>query len=189
MSCLNSSEEAVRLHGISLATSCPSVHHLLFADDSLLLCTANASEAKEVMECLRLYGEASGQVVNLEKSSVIFGARISNTTKEEVRNIIGIHKEGGEGYYLCLPECFSGSKTKLMSFIKEKLQGRLRGWFAKSLSQGGKEILLKSVGLALPVYAMSCFRLPKEVCAKLSSTMTEFWWSNGDNKKKIPWVA
>lgn len=78
---------------------------------------------------------------------------------------------------------------KLLSFIREKLQGRLRGWFSKSLSHGGKEILLKSIGLALPVYAMSCFRPPKEVCGKLTSAMIKFWWSSGNSRKKIPWVA
>ncbi|WZZ52971.1 hypothetical protein YC2023_053078 [Brassica napus] len=189
VSCLNTSEEAGRLHGVKLSESCPSVHHLLFADDSLLICKATVEEASELMACIHLYEEASGQMVNKQKSSVIFGALVPEAIKNELKSILGIDVEGGEGSYLGLPECFSGSKRKLLSFIREKLQGRLQGWFAKSLSQRGKEILLKSVCLALPVYAMSCFKLPKDVCSKLTSAMIEFWWSSRNNHKKIPWVA
>nr|VDD37257.1 unnamed protein product [Brassica oleracea] len=141
------------------------------------------------MNCLNSYGDASGQKINLVKSSIIFGAKVSADAKRAVKETLGIDKEGGDGTYLGLPECFSGSKRQLLSFLRRKLQGRLNGWFAKSLSQGGKEILIKSICLALPIYAMSCFRLPKDTCARLRSALTEFWWSNGNNRKKIAWVA
>ncbi|XP_048598085.1 uncharacterized protein LOC125578967 [Brassica napus] len=186
---LNTSESSGLLHGIKLTESCPSIHHLLFADDSLLLCKSSTAEAEEVMRCIKVYGEASGQMVNFQKSSIIFGSKVPENIKTSIQNITGIDTIGGEGNYLGLPECFSGSKRKLLSFIREKLQGRLNGWFSKALSQGGKEILIKSIGLALPIFAMSCFKLPKEVCAKLTSAMIEFWWSSGNNRRKISWVA
>lgn len=123
------------------------------------------------------------------KSSVIFGAKVVEDTKVGVKESLGIDTEGGEGFYLRLPKCFSGSKRKILKFLRERLQGRIQGWFSKSLSQRGTEILLKSVCFAIMVFAMSCFKFPKDVCAKIISTMIEFWWSGGDNQKRISWVA
>ena len=90
VSCLNSSEEAGRIHGVLLTDSCPSIHHLMFADDSLLLCKTNSEEAAEILACLKLYGDASGQVVNHLKSSISFGAKVPEATKTEVKGILGI---------------------------------------------------------------------------------------------------
>ena len=189
VNCLNHSAASDKLHGIGIGSSGPKVHHLLFADDSLLLCKASSEEAMKIMNCFKLYGDALGQRINLEKSSIIFGSKVSMDLKVDIKTTLGIDKEGGEGTYLGLPECFSGSKRQLLSFLRGKLNNRLNGWFSKALSQGGKEILLKSICLALPIYAISCFRLPKDTCASLRSAMIEFWWSSGTNRKKIAWVA
>ena len=189
VNCLNHSEANGRINGIRLAATGPSVHHLLFADDSLLMCRASVEDALEISRCLKLYGDASGQMINQQKSSIIFGSNVPEEIKMEVKVALGIDTEGGEGSYLGLPECFSGSKRKLLSFLREKLHGRLNGWFSKALSQGGKEILLKSICLALPIYAMICFKLPKDTCERMTSAMIQFWWSSGNNKSKIAWVA
>lgn len=58
--------------------------------------------------------------------------------------------------------------------IKDNCQKRLTGWYAKTLSQVVKELLLKSVAMAMPVFAMLCFKFPVELCKMLTSAMMEF---------------
>lgn len=50
----------------------PSSGHLLFTDDSMLMCRANKEESSELKKCLRIYGEASAHDINYKKSSIIF---------------------------------------------------------------------------------------------------------------------
>ena len=82
---LNQVEAQEKLHGIKLASKCPPVHHLLFANERLLMCEATVLESEEIKSCLKLYGEASGQVINTSKSSIIFGAEISDQTKVDIK--------------------------------------------------------------------------------------------------------
>lgn len=178
--------------GISRVQADPlgtSVHHLFFADASLLLCKASASESHEIKRCLALYGEASGQAINSQKSSIIFASDIQDVDKAVVKIILGIDKEGGEGKYLGLPECFSGSKRQLLNFIRKNIQVRLHGWFAKFLSQGGKEFLLKSVAMTHRFTLCRALNFQKKPAKKITSAMIEFWWSSGKNKRKISWIA
>lgn len=101
-----------------------------------------------------------------------------------------IENKGCDGKHLGLSECFSGCKHKLLAFVGEKLNKRLKGWFAKKLSLGGKEVLLKSIAMALPVYAMLCFRLTKhQYCQKIMSAIASFWWDECGDKKKIHWIS
>lgn len=50
-------------------------------------------------------------------------------------------------------------------------------------------MLLKSVALALPFYGMSCFRLTKHQCQKITSAMSNFWWNECEDKQKMHWVS
>ncbi|WZY69216.1 hypothetical protein YC2023_001456 [Brassica napus] len=186
---MSKAEQEGVLTGMKLAPSCPAVQHLLFADDSFFLCRASLAECTEFLRRLKLYGDCSGQMINFQKSAITFGAGIDPIMRRVLAELLNIEKEGGDGKYLGLPECFSGSKQQLLAFIGEKMSKRLKGWFAKKLSFGGKEVLLKSIAMALPVYAMSCFRLTKHLCQKIMSAMASFWWDENDEKKKIHWIS
>lgn len=81
------------------------------------------------------------------------------------------------------------SKKQVFEFVKEKMKYKVQNQKNKMLSSGGKEVLLKSVAMALPVYCMSCFKLPKGLCDDINSIMSRFWWGQRDQKHKIHWVA
>jgi hypothetical protein len=66
---LKQSRQSPHLQGIKVAPIAPAMNHLLFADDSLLFVKANDEGAREVMELLDKYCNASGQRENLDKSS------------------------------------------------------------------------------------------------------------------------
>ncbi|KAG7549361.1 Reverse transcriptase domain [Arabidopsis thaliana x Arabidopsis arenosa] len=186
---LNQASREGKAAGIQFNNAGPFINHLLFADDTLLVCKANKEECEAMLNCLSKYERVSGQMINLEKSAITFGAKVNQDMKEWIKCRSGIHLEGGAGRYLGLPDCLSGSKQQLFGFIREKLKDRMSGWYAKTLSQGGKEILLKSIAMAFPVYAMTCFKLPISLCKNLTSVMMDYWWNNMQNTRKIHWVS
>ena len=76
------------LLGMKIANEAPSLSHLFFADDSLIFCRAKATEATQLMKVLNVYGRASGQLINKEKSSVFFSKNVKERQKEEVLKVL-----------------------------------------------------------------------------------------------------
>ena len=127
VSLLSHAESQGKITGMRVTRAGPSVFHLLFADDNLFFCKAVPRECEEVMKVVRKYGKASGQCINFDKSSLLFGKRINATIRQEIKDAIGIQSEGGMRTYLGIPEDISGSKCKLFAFLKDKLMHRVNG--------------------------------------------------------------
>ncbi|KAL6175962.1 hypothetical protein ACLB2K_052600 [Fragaria x ananassa] len=58
--------------GLQVCDGAPVISHLLFADDSMLYSYASSSHGQVIRNILNVYEAASGQQVNLQKSSVVF---------------------------------------------------------------------------------------------------------------------
>jgi len=41
----------------------------------------------------------------------------------------------------------------------------------------------------MPLYAMSCFKLPVSLCQRIQSVLTRFWFDDKPDKKKLSWVS
>lgn len=71
----------------------------------------------------------------LPKVCYLLGALVEEGEKAAIKDILKIYNEEGTNKYLGLPECFSGSKVEMLSYLKERTQGRLDGWYMRILSQ------------------------------------------------------
>ena len=60
---------------------------------------------------------------------------------------------------------------------------------SKCLSAGGKDVLIKSVAQAIPVFSMSCFKLPRGIFDHIKSIIRKFWWGCKQGQRKPAWVS
>lgn len=150
---------------------------------------ANKDDAQELRRILHIYERASGQMINRDKSAVLFSPNTSQSVKEEVRRVLNIGQEAKNERYLGLPVSIGKSRKKAFEYIKKKVWVRIQEWQEKLLSKAGNKILVKAVAQAIPTYAMSCFELTKGLCDELNSMIGRWWWSQNEKDNKIHWLA
>lgn len=70
-----------------------------FADDSLFSCHATLEDVNCLASIFDQYEKISGQKVNYDKSSIIFGKQIQQDVRSQVHQILKIYTIGGGGRY------------------------------------------------------------------------------------------
>lgn len=91
--------------------------------------------------------------------------------------------------YLGLPAMVGADGSDCFKHFRERIKARLIGWMEKQLSTGGKEILLKAVAQAIRVFAMSVFCLPKDVCKDITDIISQLWWGDDEENRKMHWYS
>ena len=121
---------------------------------------------------------ASGQEPNLEKSTIVFSANTPHASRLVVNQILKIPEDAGQGKYLGIPSIWGKTRHQALAYIRERVASKIQGWTQKSLSYAGREVMLKAVVNAIPMYPMNCFKLPIKTCKELNRMVSNFWWDS-----------
>ena len=91
--------------------------------------------------------------------------------KQEVRSNLQIYREALAEKYLGLPTAAGRITEESFVHVKEQARSRVQGYCKRLMSIAARMVLLKAVIQALPAYAMSCFKLTKGLCQKVTTEM------------------
>ena len=85
---LSSCLQTGSLPGISVCSQAPAVNHLFFADDSILYAEASLDACNVIHEVIDIYSRTSDQVVNMNKSSIVFSKNVGTNVQELVSSVL-----------------------------------------------------------------------------------------------------
>ena len=103
---------------------------------------------------------------------------------DQIKNLFGVQEIKQYEKYLGLPSLVGRKKKVSLLYIKERVAEKLQAWKEQLPSQAGWEVLLKVVILAIPTYAISCFKLPITLCCNIKALIRKFWWSQRGIKER-----
>ncbi|XP_071686923.1 uncharacterized protein [Rutidosis leptorrhynchoides] len=120
--------------------------------------------------------------------STLYGIGVNAQDVENIAMALGCKSGSLPILYLGLTV---GSKLKKLNDWKpviDKFNTRLTGWKARSMSFGGRLILIKSVLSSLPLYFFSLYRAPTGIINLLESMRRKFFWGGAGDSSKMAWV-
>ena len=129
--------------------------HLFFADDCLLIGWALIGNVECFASIIEAYCRESGQMVNLQKSSVIFSPQTRIQMKQAVWIRLGIQEQIGMLIYLAIPVTERRLWRAECRPLEQRIKECLEGWQATTLSLMGRTTLVRSASSSLPVYLLA----------------------------------
>ncbi|XP_060965278.1 uncharacterized protein LOC133034246 [Cannabis sativa] len=176
-------EAQAHFSGIQICRGALPLSHLLFADDSMVFSPVHSQASDSLNDILDLYNKATGQLVNRDKSSILFSPNTSADAQLCFRQSLQLLGEGFISKYLGVPHCVGRVSNSMFHYLLQKVSSKLNSWNENFFSRAGKETLIKAVVQAIPSFAMSCFKVPKSICHKIQSLIAKFWWGSHDTNK------
>lgn len=140
--------------------------HILYADDIMVFCRGTKSNLRNLMLLLKDYGQASGQLLSLEKCRFYAGS-MSSRRVTELSSFRGFPSGSLPFTYLGVP--FFKGKPKLVYLqpIFDKIKCKLSNWKGSHLSIMGRVQLVQSVIQGMLAYSFHIYVWPVALLKQL----------------------
>lgn len=156
--------------------------NLLYADDILIFCKATRDNVLLLRDIFRQYGEASGQIINLEKSQIFYGQQLTTGFKHFVFHTLGFTEGSLPINYLGVPIFIGKPKITHLQQTADRIIRKFDRWSGALLSLAGRVCLINSVIASSLTHSMMVYRWPRALLKTIDVAMRNFLW-NGDISK------
>jgi hypothetical protein len=153
----------------------------LYADDAAVFIKPSAQDLAVTRQILKLFGEASGLITNLEKTE-FYPIRCQDLDME---SLLGDGQQTSElpCSYLGLPLHFKKLPRSAIQPMVQRIANRLPGWKQNLLSYSGRELLVKMVLSSMPTQFLKVHKLPAWAIKEVDRFRRSFLWRGVDHDK------
>ncbi|XP_075098919.1 uncharacterized protein LOC142175818 [Nicotiana tabacum] len=175
--------ESLRMQDDETIAKVPKINHLAYADDLMIFTGGNNKSVKFIMKQISNYENASGQLVNRNKSFFITVPRASPSRINRMRNATGFMDKNFPFNYLGCPIYIGRKKIIYFDAMVDKVDKRLSGWQGKILSVGRRMVLIKYVLQSMHIYTLFAMSPPKETLTLLEKYFANFFWGDSGDEE------
>ncbi|WVZ88110.1 hypothetical protein U9M48_034662 [Paspalum notatum var. saurae] len=154
-------------------------HCSLYADDVIIFFGASVLEAARVKRLLGTFGSASDFMVNLNKSSLSMIAADEQITTE-IAGVLECKVAEFPFTYLGLPLSSKALPKASLHGMVDSVAKKLPTCHWPLMTRSGRLVWIKSVLMAMPVFAMMANRLPAWVKEEIDAICRKFFWAGSD---------
>ncbi|XP_028550871.1 uncharacterized protein LOC114579679 [Dendrobium catenatum] len=174
--------------GIKIAPIVENISHLLYADDIVFFLKANGSCVKKEKEILNRYYKCTGQRINIQKSSILFGKSVKRKRKKRLSKILKF-KVVQELKYLGINIMQRRSARMDFSHLLNRANEYLNVWGNKYISLAGKILLVKSILSSFPIYYITHSLVLLSLLKELDKMCRDFLWNKQDGSKGLHYIS
>lgn len=159
----------------------------MFADDCLMFAMASHSAATNILKTLNFFSKVSRQQINYHKFSLYFSSNVHSAIENDISCCLAIQHTLSIGKYLDIHNIVFWKDPINFAELILRMQKKLAGWKAGTLSRGGKLTLIKSTLAGLPNHVLSCFKCPSKITNRLDKECKDLFWGHQVKSPPIAW--